>query len=353
MKIAQVAPLFERVPPQYYGGTERVVSYLTEELVRQGHDVTLFASADSITAARLTAPCRNALRLDPACVDPLAHQILMLEMVFREAEFFDVVHFHTDYLHFPLSRRFPIRQVTTLHGRLDLPDLAPLYREFGDMPVVSISDGQRRPLPWANWLGTVYHGLPEDLYPFQPKHGEYLAFLGRISPEKRADRAIEIARQVGMPIRVAAKVDPVDREYFEKVIRPLLADPLVDFVGEIGERDKRDFLGNAFALLFPIDWPEPFGLVVIEAMACGTPVIAFPGGSVPELIEDGVSGFIVDSVEDAALAVERVSTLRRESCRQTFLQRFTASRMAENYVELYRRLVEVAQGAAPEEATAA
>ena len=315
--------------------------------------MTLFASADSITAARLAAPCRNALRLDPTCVDPLAHHILMLEMVFREAELFDVVHFHTDYLHFPLSRRLPIRQITTLHGRLDLPDLAPLYREFGDMPVVSISDAQRRPLPSANWLGTVHHGLPEDLYPFQPKHGEYLAFLGRISPEKRADRAIEIARQVGMPIRVAAKVDPVDREYFEKVIRPLLADPLVDFVGEIGERDKRGFLGNAFALLFPIDWPEPFGLVVIEAMARGTPVIVFPGGSVPELIEDGVSGFIVDSVKDAASAVERVSTLRRESCRQTFFQRFTASRMAENYVDLYRRLVEGAEGAAPEQATAA
>jgi len=353
VKIAQVAPLFERVPPRYYGGTERVVSYLTEELVRQGHDVTLFASADSITAARLVAPCEKALRLDAACVDPLAHQILMLEMVFREAELFDVVHFHTDYLHFPLSRRFPVRQITTLHGRLDLPDLAPLYREFGDMPVVSISDAQRRPLPSANWVGTVYHGLPEDLYPFQPKQGEYLAFLGRISPEKRADRAIEIARRVGMPIRIAAKVDRADREYFETTIRPLLADPLVDFVGEIAEREKRDFLGNAFALLFPVDWPEPFGLVMIEAMACGTPVVAFPCGSVPELIEDGVSGFIVESVEAAAAAVERVSTLRRERCRQTFLERFTASRMAEDYVELYRRLVDSAVGAAPEEATAA
>jgi len=353
MKIAQVAPLFERVPPRRYGGTERVVSYLTEELVRQGHDVTLFASADSITAARLVAPCRKALRLDPACVDPLAHQILMLEMVFREAEQFDVLHFHTDYLHFPLSRRFPIRQVTTLHGRLDLPDLAPLYREFRDMPVVSISDAQRKPLPWANWQATVHHGLPHSLYAFQPKRGDYLAFLGRISPEKRGDRAIEIAREVGMPIRIAAKVDRADREYFESVVRPLLADPLVEFVGEIGEREKQDFLGNAFALLFPIDWPEPFGLVVIEAMACGTPVIAFPGGSVPELIEDGVSGFIVGSVEEAAAAVDRVSALPRKNCRQAFLERFTASRMAEEYLEIYRRLFDGAEGATAEDATAA
>jgi glycosyltransferase involved in cell wall biosynthesis len=353
VKIAQVAPLFERVPPKYYGGTERVVSYLTEELVRQGHDVTLFASADSITAGRLVSPCQKALRLDPSCVDPLAHQILMLEMVFREAESFDIVHFHTDYLHFPLARRFPIRQVTTLHGRLDLPDLAPLYREFSDMPVVSISDAQRKPLSSANWQATVHHGLPEDLYAFQPKHGDYLAFLGRISPEKRADRAIEIARRAGMPIRIAAKVDRVDREYFETVIRPLLADPLVDFVGEIGEPDKQDFLGNALALLFPIDWPEPFGLVVIEAMACGTPVIAFPGGSVPELIEDGLSGFIVGNVEEAAAAVKRVSTLRRENCRQEFFERFTASRMAEDYVEVYRRVAEEGDRAAPDEATAA
>jgi glycosyltransferase involved in cell wall biosynthesis len=353
MNIAQVAPLFERVPPKLYGGTERVVSYLTEELVRQGHDVTLFASGDSITEARLVAPCHQALRLNSRCVDPLAYQVLMLEMVFREAASFDVIHFHTDYLHFPLSRRVSVKQLTTLHGRLDLPDLPSLYREFAEVPLVSISDAQRRPLPWANWQATVRHGLPEDLYSFQPKAGGYLAFLGRISPEKRPDRAIQIARRVKMPLRIAAKIDRVDREYFEAEIRPLLGDPLVEFVGEIGEGDKQDFLGNAFALLSPIDWPEPFGLVVIEAMACGTPVIAFRNGSVPELIDDGVSGLIVGSVEEAAEAVERVSTLRRKSCRQAFLERFTASRMARDYIEVYRRLAESGVRVPSEEATAA
>jgi glycosyltransferase involved in cell wall biosynthesis len=353
LKIAQVAPLFESVPPKLYGGTERVVSYLTEELVRQGHDVTLFASGDSVTAARLVAPSTQALRLDPRCIDPLAYQTLLLEAVLREASHFDVVHFHTDYLHFPSSRRLPIRQVTTLHGRLDLPDLQPLYREFADMPLVSISNAQRTPLPWVNWQATVHHGLPENLYAFQPKAGRYLAFLGRISPEKRADRAIEIARRVGMPLRIAAKVDRVDREYFETRIRPLLRDPLVEFVGEIAERDKQDFLGNAFALLFPIDWPEPFGLVVIEAMACGTPVIAFRNGSVPELIDDEVSGFIVGNVVEAAAAVERVPVLRREICRQMFLERFTASRMAEGYIEVYRRLSRRVGPTDRDEATAA
>jgi len=353
LRIAQVAPLFERVPPKYYGGSERVVSYLTEELVRQGHDVTLFASGDSITAARLVAPCRNALRLDPRCVDPLAYQILQLELVFRELDQFDVVHFHTDYIHFPLSRRSLIRHVTTLHGRLDLPDLTPLYREFNDMPLISISNAQRKPLSWANWRATVYHGLPEDLYTFHPKCERYLAFIGRISPEKRVDRAIEIARRVKMPLRIAAKVDRVDQRYFEMTIRPLLGDPLVEFIGEIGEGDKQDVLGNAFALLFPVDWPEPFGLVAIEAMACGTPVIAFRKGSVPELIEEGVSGVIVDSVEEAAAAVQQVSTLRREKCRHAFLERFTAARMAENYLAVYQRLAKEGGRSAPEQATAA
>ena len=350
MRIAQVAPLFERVPPKYYGGSERVVSYLTEELVRQGHDVTLFASGDSITAARLVAPCRNALRLDPRCVDPLAYQILQLELVFRELDQFDVVHFHTDYIHFPLSRRSLIRHVTTLHGRLDLPDLTPLYREFNDMPLISISNAQRKPLSWANWRATVYHGLPEDLYTFHPKCERYLAFIGRISPEIRVDRAIEIARRVKMPLRIAAKVDRVDQRYFEMTIRPLLGDPLVEFIGEIGEPQKDAFLGNAAALLCPIDWPEPFGLVMIEAMACGTPVIAFSNGSVPEIVEEGVSGFIVGSVEEAAEAIERLSELSREACREAFVARFLASRMAKDYVAVYEGLL---KGAAGEEVAVA
>jgi glycosyltransferase involved in cell wall biosynthesis len=340
MRIAQVAPLYESVPPKLYGGTERVVSYLTEELVRLGHDVTLFASADSTTTARLVAPCGSAARLDPACIDPLARQILMTEKIFAAAEGFDVVHFHTDFMHFPLARRVPIRQLTTLHGRLDIPDLAPLYREFADMPLVSISDSQRRPLPWVNWVATVHHGIPAELYGFHPKSGRYLAFLGRISPEKRLDRAIEIAERVGMPLRVAAKVDKVDRDYFETVIRPRLSSPLVEYLGEIGEREKDEFLGNAVALLCPVDWPEPFGLVMIEAMACGTPVVAFRRGAVPEVIDEGVSGFVVDDVKAAVEAVKRVFDLDRRVCRRTFLERFQASRMAEDYLSVYERLLE-------------
>ncbi len=339
MRIAQVAPLFESVPPKYYGGTERVVSYLTEELVRQGHEVTLFASGDSVTKARLVAACRRSLRLDKNCVDQMAHHILMLEQVFREASSFDVIHFHIDYLHFPLSRRHRVPHVTTLHGRLDIPDLVPLYREFPEMPVVSISHAQREPLPWINWQGTVYHGLPEDLYTFQEEPGKYLAFLGRIAPEKRVDRAIEIAKRVGMPLKIAAKVDKIDRDYFEGVVEPLLRDPLVEYVGEIGEGEKGDFLGNAYALLFPIDWPEPFGLVMIEAMACGTPVIAYRRGSVPEVMEEGVTGFIVQGLEDAVAAVEEVSHLSRKRCREVFERRFTASRMAQDYLDVYKRLI--------------
>jgi glycosyltransferase involved in cell wall biosynthesis len=338
LRIAQVAPLFESVPPRYYGGTERVVSYLTEELVRQGHDVTLFASGDSVTEAKLVAVCPRALRLDRSCVDPLAYQTLLLEKVFAEAETFDMIHFHTDYLHFPLSRRTAIPQVTTLHGRLDLPDLVPLYREFADMPLVSISNVQRRPLPWANWKATVYHGLPDHLYAFREVPDDYLAFLGRISPEKRVDRAIEIAGRVGMRLRIAAKVDRVDREYFESVIRPLLHNPLVEFLGEIGENEKAEFLGGARALLCPIDWPEPFGLVMIEAMACGTPVIAFRDGSVPELIEDGVNGFVVENMDQAVEAVGRLATLSRRECRESFVRRFRAERMAREYVSRYERL---------------
>jgi glycosyltransferase involved in cell wall biosynthesis len=339
MRIAQVAPLFESVPPKYYGGTERVVSYLTEELVHQGHEVTLFASGDSVTKAQLVAACRRSLRLDKHCVDQLAHQILMLEHVFQRAAEFDIVHFHVDYLHFPFSRRQPITDVTTLHGRLDIPDLVPLYREFRDMPVISISNAQRAPLPWATWLATVYHGLPAGLYQLHAEPGTYFAFLGRISPEKRVDRAIEIAKRVGMPLKIAAKVDPVDQEYFESVINPLLRDPLVEFVGEIGKGEKGDFLGNAYALLFPIDWPEPFGLVMIEAMACGTPVIAYRSGAVPEVIDQGRTGFIVKGLEDAIEAVRRVPELSRKRCREIFEQRFTATRMAHDYVQVYEQLI--------------
>ena len=339
MRIAQVAPLYESVPPKYYGGTERVVSYLTEELVRQGHEVTLFASGDSVTKAHLVAACRRSLRMDKHCVDRMAHHILMLEHMLQRAAEFDIVHFHTDYLHFPLSRREQITHVTTLHGRLDIPDLVPLHQEFRDMPVISISDGQREPLPWANWQATVYHGLPADMYQFRDKTGTYLAFLGRVSPEKRVDRAIEIAKQVGIPLKIAAKVDRVDKDYFETVVEPLLRHPFVEFVGEIGEGEKEEFLSNAYALLFPIDWPEPFGLVIIEAMACGTPVIAYRGGAVPEVMEEGHTGFIVEGLEDAVEAVRRVPELSRKRCREVFDQRFTAARMAHDYVQVYERLI--------------
>jgi glycosyltransferase involved in cell wall biosynthesis len=339
MRIAQVAPLYESVPPHGYGGTERVVSYLTEELVRQGHDVTLFASGDSVTRARLIAPCANSLRLDKKCVDPLACHILMLETVLREASRFDLVHFHIDYLHFPVSRRNGWPNVTTLHGRLDLPELAPLYREFRDIPLISISDAQRRPVSRANWLGTVHHGLPLDLHSFRATPDNYLAFLGRISPEKRVDRAIEIAQRTGMTLKVAAKIDRADREYFEKQIRPLFDDPRVEFVGEVGGRAKDEFLGRARALIFPIDWPEPFGLVMIEALACGTPVIAWSCGSVPEVIDHGETGFIVDSMEDAVRAVRHIPLLSRRRCREVFEKRFSVERMTGDYVALYEKLL--------------
>jgi glycosyltransferase involved in cell wall biosynthesis len=339
LKIAQVAPLYERVPPQAYGGTERVVSYLTEELVRQGHEVTLFASGDSLTRARLVAPCPEALRLSSRCTDPVIYHLLMLEKVAAGAERFDVVHFHVDYLHFPLSRRHNVSHVTTLHGRLDLPDLVPLYQEFPEMPVISISDDQRSPLPWLNWQATVYHGLPEGLYKFQEKAGNYLAFVGRISPEKGVDDAIEIARRAGREIKIAAKIDRVDLEYFEEVIRPLLDQPHVDFLGELGDSEKGLLMGGALALLAPVRWPEPFGLVMIEALACGTPVIAYPQGSVPELIDHGVTGFIVQNIEEAAAAVHRVPGLSRNLCRRVFEQRFGVARMARDYVSVYTSLL--------------
>jgi glycosyltransferase involved in cell wall biosynthesis len=338
MRIAQVAPLYESVPPQLYGGTERVVSYLTEELVRQGHDVTLFASGDSVTRARLIPACVRSLRLDPERRDHLASHVLMLEEVAKRAAHFDVVHYHIDYLHYPLSRRHPVPQLTTLHGRLDMPELVPLYAEFRDMPVVSISGAQRLPLPHANWLATVHHGLPLELLRFSPKPGAYLAFVGRVSPEKGLDRAIEIARRARLPLRIAAKVDAADRDYFRESIEPLLDEPLVDFIGEISESEKSEFLGNALGLLFPIDWPEPFGLVMIEAMACGTPVIAFPGGSVEEIIEPGRTGFIVEDLDAAVAAVAQVGRLDRAGCREAFELRFSAERMAGDYLELYEDL---------------
>lgn len=335
MRIAEVAPLYESVPPKLYGGTERVVSYFTEELVRQGHDVTLFASGDSQTSAALVPICDRALRLAGA-VDPLSHHVRMIELVFQQARSFDVIHFHLDYIHFPLLRRIAVPNLTTLHGRLDISDLDPLYREFRDMPVVSISDAQRAPLWWANWQATVYHGLPLELYRPSVQPGEYLAFLGRISPEKRLDRAIEIAERVGMPLRVAAKVDPADRDYFREVIEPMLkASTLTEFIGEIGDREKDAFLGNAIAMIFPIDWPEPFGLAMIEAMACGTPVLAFRRGSVPEIVDEGVTGIIVDNVEEAVASVGRIQRISRRECRRRFEERFSVTRMARDYVTVF------------------
>lgn len=338
MRIAQVAPLYESVPPKLYGGTERIVSYLTEELVEEGHDVTLFASGDSETRAHLRPMCDRALRLDPNCMDPLADHILLAERVFQQAHHFDVVHAHIDYFGYPLWRRMRTPRVSTLHNRLDVPNLQALYREFSDEPVVSISDAQRQPLAWANWQATVLHGLPEKLHSANERAGKYLAFLGRISPEKRVDLAIQIAGRAGMPLKVAAKVDKADREYFDVKVKPLLNRADVEFVGEIGEAEKNNFLGGAYALVFPIDWAEPFGLVMIEAMACGTPVVATRRGSVPEVIDDGQSGFIVNDVEEAVRALERVPTLNRRHIREIFEQRFTAARMARDYVAVYENL---------------
>ncbi|MGE5505599.1 MAG: glycosyltransferase family 4 protein [Actinomycetota bacterium] len=338
MRIAQVAPLHEAVPPLLYGGTERVVSYLVEELVGAGHDVTLFASADSRTSARLVGICARALRLDPDCADTTVHHVLQLEAVMAEADSFDIIHVHCDYLHYPLARRSAVPMLTTLHGRQDLRDLVPLYREFDDVPLVSISDAQRAPIGWANWVATVHHGLPVGLLRPSFEPGGYLAFLGRFSPEKGFERAVEIARRTGLPLKAAAKTAPSDQTYFDQVVRPLLDHPLVEWVGEIGEADKAAFLGGALAHLFPIDWPEPFGLVMLEAMACGTPTIAWRNGSVPEVIEDDVTGFIVDDVDAAVAAVERAAGFNRIRCRAEFERRFSAARMAADYLALYRRL---------------
>ena len=344
LRIAQVAPLVETVPPETYGGTERIVSYLTEELVRLGEDVTLFASGGSTTTAELVPISARSLRSDPAVKDPLTKSILEIEEVFKRTEDFDVVHFQDGYLHFPLARRLQIPAVTTMHGRLDLPDLEPVFREFQEMPLVSISDKQRKPLPFANWIATVPHGIPEHLYSFRSDPENYVAFVGRICPEKRPDRAIAIAKSVGISLKIAAKVDKVDEQYFESEIRPLLDSSLIEFIGEVNESEKNALLGGARALLFPIDWPEPFGLVMIESIACGTPVIAFECGSVPEVIEHGKTGFIVRTMDEAHKALQNVATISRSACRREFEERFTATHMAENYLRVYERLVTEAHG---------
>ncbi len=348
MKIAQIAPLAESCPPRLYGGTERIVSYLTEELVSQGHEVTLFATADSQTAAELVPCAEMALRLNPAVKDTIPYHMIMLDRVRQRATEFDVLHFHIDLLQFPLIHEFVGKTVTTLHGRLDLPDLKPFYTAFLKTPLASISYSQRLPMPPAvNWAGNVYHGVPAGLLPFSAHaKGGYLAFLGRISPEKRPDRAIEIAARAGLPLKIAAKIDNFDRAYWDEVVRPMIdANPIVEYVGEIDDYQKTRFLGDALALLFPIDWPEPFGLVMIEAMACGTPVIAFPSGSVSEVIDEGETGFVVRDIAEAADAVSRAIRLDRAKVRAGFERRFTVERMAQSYLEIYSALPGVARNA--------
>ncbi|HLH90983.1 MAG TPA: glycosyltransferase family 4 protein [Xanthobacteraceae bacterium] len=340
MRIAQIAPLTEAVPPKLYGGTERVIHWLTEELVALGHDVTLFASGDSSTSAKLQAGWPRALRLDGAIRDANALHIAMLENVRRQAAEFDFIHFHLDYYPFSLFSRQQTPYLTTLHGRLDLPELQPVFNTFAAAPVVSISNSQRRPIPQARWVRTIYHGLPETLITPKPVRPSYLAFLGRIAPEKAVDRAIHIARQCGIPLKIAAKVDRVDVEYYEQKIRPLIQPPHVEYIGEIADSQKSEFLSGAQALLATIDWPEPFGLVMIEAMACGTPVIAFNRGSVPEVVDDGVTGFIVEDELGAIGAVQRLPELDRAAVRKRFEQRFTARRMAQEYLGVYRALIE-------------
>jgi glycosyltransferase involved in cell wall biosynthesis len=338
MRIAQISPLMEAAPPKLYGGTERIVAYLTDELVALGHEVTLFASGDSVTTARLDAACPRALRLDLTIRDHVAPLIAMLERVAQRADEFDLIHLHCDYLGYPVLRRAGTPFLATLHGRLDLPELSLIYGAFPDVPVVSISDSQRAPLPQPRYIATIHHGIPEHLLEPGSGAGGYLAFLGRISPEKAPDRAIRIAARAGLPLKIAAKVDAVDRAYFAAEIEPLLAQPHVEYIGEIAEHQKSGFLGNAAALLFPINWREPFGLAMIEAMACGTPVIGWRNGSVEEVVEDGVTGFVVDNEEAAAVAARRAPLLDRARIRRVFERRFTARRMAEDYVRIYHVL---------------
>jgi glycosyltransferase involved in cell wall biosynthesis len=339
VRIAQVSPLWESVPPQLYGGTERIVSYLTEELVRLGHDVTLFASGDSATTARLEPICEYALRLKSGIFNRDAPMMMLMERALGRPGDFDIIHSHLDFLGFPLARRNPVPTVTTFHGRLDLPELQPVFREYAEMPMVSISDAQREPIAWANWQATVYHGLPRDLYTFHPNRGKYLAFLGRIAPEKRPDHAIELAKRAGILLRIAAKVDPVDREYFHSKIEPLLSHPLVEYLGEICDVEKDEFLGEAMALVCPYDWPEPFGLVLIEALACGTPVLAYRRGSIPEIIEDGITGFVCDGLDDMAEAITRIPEIDRHRCRWTFEHTFNVERMARDYLRVYEQVL--------------
>jgi glycosyltransferase involved in cell wall biosynthesis len=340
MRIAQVAPLYESVPPKLYGGTERVVSYLTEELVRLGHEVTLFASGDSVTRAKLVPACERSLWNDPECHDRLPHHIRLMGMVFEDVSRFDIIHFHADYLHYPLLPHFPCRTVTTHHGRLFRHDVRGVYQQFAQVPVVSISDSQRAPIPEANWQATVYHGIPRDLHTFREQASDYLVFLGRISPEKGIDRAVGIARLAKKKLKIAARIDRQDEDYFHGKIEPLFHEhkAFVEFVGQVGGKEKNDLLGNAAAMLFPIDWPEPFGLVLAESLACGTPVIGWRNGSVPEIIDDGVTGFVVERVDDAVAAVGRIREIDRAECRRTFEARFDVTRMAHDYVEVYRKL---------------
>ncbi|HZW12924.1 MAG TPA: glycosyltransferase family 4 protein [Noviherbaspirillum sp.] len=339
MKIAQVSPLFESVPPKAYGGTERVVSYLTEALVRQGHEVTLFASGDSRTSARLVSSIEHSIRPTGVHHPWLAYHLLQMEQVVEQAASFDIIHFHTDYLHFPILKRMSTPHVTTLHGRLDLAERAPLYRRFTGIPFISISDHQRQPLTWVNWCATVYHGLPADLYPFQAQSEDYFVFVGRLSREKRIDRAIDIAKQCGVPLYIAAKLDEADEPYFNEYVKPMLRHPLVHYVGEASEQEKRELMGRARALLFPIDWPEPFGLVMIEAFSCGTPVIAYGHGSVPEIMEDGVTGFVVSNQDEAVRAARNIHTIDRKGCRQVFERRFTVEHMTKNYLRAYQQIL--------------
>jgi glycosyltransferase involved in cell wall biosynthesis len=344
MRIAQISPLWESVPPLRYGGTERVVHYLTEELVRRGHDVVLFASGDSQTSAELRPVVPQALRLGGVSGDPTVHEIIQLDRVVEQADQFDILHFHTGHVHFPVATRLAVPFLNTLHGPLSAPEQIRLYEHFQQVPLVSISEAQRRPVPRAHWLGTIHHGLPNDLYALNPSPSGYLAFIGRISPEKRLDRAIEIAAAVGLPLRVAAKVDRADQAYYRDVIAPLLADnPLVEFIGEVDDAGKQELLGGALALLFPIDWPEPFGLVMIEANACGTPVIAWRNGSTPEVIRPGVNGELVESIDEAVAAVRRIDLLDRARIRADFETRFSVSRQAEQYERLYRHQIQVRQ----------
>lgn len=339
MRIAQVSPLFESVPPKAYGGTERVVSYITEELVERGHEVTLFASGDSKTKARLVPSCPVSLRLSNNSKNELSNHVVQLQLVQERLEEFDIIHYHTDYFHYPLSKINNSVHLTTLHGRLDIPDLQRLYNTFQDIPLVSISDSQRKPLPQANWINTVYHGLPKDLYTFHEKKGEYFAFLGRICPEKGIEKSIELSKKTGIPLKIAAKIDDSDNEYYERIIKPLLDHPLIEYIGEIGEKEKNEFLGNALCTLFLIDWPEPFGLVMTESMACGTPVLACRSGSVPEIIDDGITGYMISSMDQVDKAVYEILNISRRGCRDRFEERFSVQRMTSDYLKVFDQLV--------------